>query len=213
MSDVRTLEEQFGGWWCGVRFGEGGSARRVPETPPLRFCEAVAASRTAPITLTPERLNCPGASRCLGWSQAEDAVAQGLADQAGLSIEVAREVLRNTPHLDPGIEEVTFGTYEAPDVVIAFTQPELAMRLLRVWQGPRGFPLHVQASSFMSVCGAVAVRAYLSGQVCMSFGCPEARRCGSIGRDRLVVGLPLGQAHELGRAVDAIGVAATAGVA
>ena len=71
------------------------------------------------------------------------------------------------------------------------------MRLLRQWQRSHGSPLPLETSGFMSVCGAVAVKAYLSGEVCISFGCPDAREHGGIGRDRLVVGLPMKQVTSL----------------
>ena len=53
----------------------------------------------------------------------------------------------------------------------------------------------------MSVCGAVAVKAYLTGRICISFGCPDAREHGSIGRDRPVVGLAMREVSELTRSL------------
>jgi uncharacterized protein (DUF169 family) len=49
----------------------------------------------------------------------------------------------------------------------------------------------------MAVCGSVAVRAHLTGQMCMSFGCPDSRKFGAISRDRLVVGMPMELAGKL----------------
>lgn len=203
MNEVRFMEHRFGGWWCGVKFGEcpDGRARRAAR--PMRFCEAVAASRTRPIVLTPESLNCPGGSRSLGWYDEQETIAGSMAEKAGLHIRVAREVLRQTPFLDDRVSEITVGTCVAPDVVLSYAQPQGVMKLLRTWQRERGRPLEVQASGFMSVCGAVAVNAYLSGSICISFGCPDAREHGSIGRDRLVVGLPVGKVQDLRRVLSA----------
>jgi len=197
MNDVRLLEKRFGGWWCGVKFGNvpGVEVRRAPR--PMRFCEAVAASRTGPIALTPEQLTCPGGSRSLGWSDDEKRILREMAEKAGLTRAVAREVLDSTPRLEDAPREVIVGTYQEPDVVISFSQPEAAMKLLREWQRAHGTPLALEASGFMSVCGAVAVKAYLAGRICISFGCPDAREHGNIGRDRLVVGLPINKARDL----------------
>jgi len=71
------------------------------------------------------------------------------------------------------------------------------MKLLRRWQAVLGKTLLAEVSSAMAVCGSVVVRAYLTGQVCLSFGCPDSRTYGAIGRDRLVVGLPLSLIEEI----------------
>jgi uncharacterized protein (DUF169 family) len=56
-----------------------------------------------------------------------------------------------------------------------------------------------EASGFLSVCGMVAVRAYLTSDISISFGCPDAREYAGIGRDRLIVGLPLNAVNILAR--------------
>jgi uncharacterized protein (DUF169 family) len=194
MSEVRALEEEFGGWWCGVKFGgeTGETSRRAPR--PMRFCEAVAASRTGPISVTRRLLNCS-----LDWNDEDEAIAQAMAEKAGLEIEVAREVLRATPRLNDRIDEVIFGIYEAPDIVLSYAQPEAAMKVLREWQRTHGRPLGLETSGYMSVCGAVAVKTYLTGRICISFGCPDAREHGGIARDRLVIGVPIREAKNLAR--------------
>ena len=195
MNEVRFLETKFGGWWCGVKFADGlGDRDRRPERP-MRFCEAIAASRTGPIVLSPQSLNCPGGSRAFGWNSEDDTIARDMAEKAGMGVAVARKVVRDTPALKDDVAHVTVGTYESPDVVVSYAQPEAAMRVLRAWQGRDGRSLVTQASGFMSVCGAVAVKAYLTGNICISFGCPDARAHGAIGRDRLVVGLPAKEVH------------------
>ena len=199
MDEFRFLEETFGGWWCGVKFGPGVDAQSRLASRPMRFCEAIAASRTGPITLTPELMDCPGGGRSLGWNNDDGAMVQVMAEKTGMGAEVARKIIRDTPKLNHPPDEVTVGTYESPDIVIAYAQPETAMKLLREWQCSRGGPLPLETSGFMSVCGAVAVKAHLSGEICISFGCPDAREHGGIGRDRLVVGLPMKQVTSLWR--------------
>lgn len=199
MNEVRLLEAKFGGWWCGVKFGKDAGVQSRRPARPMRFCEAVAASRTGLIALTPDLLNCPGGSRSLGWNTDEEIITQTMAEKLGLDTEVAAEVLRATPRLEDRVDEVTIGTYDEPDVVISYSQPEAAMGLLHAWQRKHGRPLALETSGFMSVCGAVAVKAFLTGRICISFGCPDAREHGSIGRDRLVVGLPMREASDLVR--------------
>jgi len=64
------------------------------------------------------------------------------------------------------------------------------MRLVLLWQRMNHNALNVSLSSVMAVCGNVAVAAYTTQNVCCSFGCPESRRNGHIGRDRMIVGVP-----------------------
>jgi uncharacterized protein (DUF169 family) len=193
------LETRFGGWWCGVKFGEPPDVRNCRDVNPMRFCEAIAASRTGTILLTPQLLDCPGGKRCLGWKNEEETFAQALAEKAGLDQAAAHRVLRGVPRLKCGLEKVTIGTPENPDVFLSFSQPEATMKLIREWQRSHGRPLSIETSGFMSVCGMVAVKAYLTDKICISFGCPDAREYGSIGRDRLVVGLPARVARRLAR--------------
>jgi len=189
MNEVRLLEKQFGGRWCGVKFGSVPNGRGRLATRPMHFCEAVAASGSGPIILSRHLLNCPGGRRSLGWNDDDETVAQAMAEKAEMEIGIARVILSNTPRLNAGIDEVTVGDYDSPDVLISCAQPQAAMNLLRQWQRTHGGPLRTEVSGFLSVCGAVAVRAHMTDQICISFGCPDAREHGAIGRDRLVIGL------------------------
>jgi len=198
-SELDLLGTYLGGWWCGVKFGKEPEAQIPSAQRSMRFCEAVAASRTGPITLTPELLDCPGGRHCLGWNTEEDTIVDGMAEKTGLDQAVARRILRATPRLEGGPEQIVAGTSHTPDVVVSFSQPKTVMKLLRCWQGQMGDPITLEVSGFLSVCGMVAVRAYLTGDISISFGCPDAREYGGIGRDRLVVGLPLEAVHILAR--------------
>jgi len=211
MDKFRLLEETFGGWWCGVKFGPSADAQSRLASRPMRFCEAVTASRTGPIVLTPELMECPGGSRALGWNNDDGAMVQMMAEKTGIDAQVTGKVIRATPKLNHPVDEVTVGTYESPDVVISYAQPETVMRLLREWQRPHGGPLQLETSGFMSVCGAVAAKAHLSGKICVSFGCPDAREHGAIGRDRLVIGLPIKQVTKVWRNARTASAATEAG--
>jgi len=197
-SDVDLLKEHFGGWWCGIRFGKTDGQENLPASRPMRFCEAVASSRTGPITLRPETLDCPGGSRCFRWGGKEEEIARMMAEKGNLDVETARRILDNTPRLEEKPGEVTVGTFQSPDVVLSYLQPDAVMHLIRQWQIVQdGRPVQVGISGFMSVCGAVAVKACLTNRICLSFGCLDAREFGCITRDRLIVGLPREMVHNI----------------
>ena len=198
MNKLRLLEEKIGGWWTGIKFHYDGAPEVERKREPMRFCEAVAESRRRPIVLIPELVNCPGARRSLGWAgEGDEGMVEAMAEKAGIKPEAARGLIFGTPCLRTRPAAVTVGTYEEPDVALSCAQPEATMKLLRRWQGGAGKTLLAEVSSVMAVCGSVAVRAYLTNQVCLSFGCPDSRACGAIGRDRLVVGLPLSLVEEI----------------
>jgi uncharacterized protein (DUF169 family) len=198
MTEVGKLIGQIGGWWTGVKFhfGEAPAADRKME--PVRFCEAIATARTRTVTLVPELVNCPGARRSLGWAEnGDDRLVADMAAKNGLAPEVAADLVFDTPRLRSKPIAVTLGELQDPDVVISFIQAEAAMRLARRWEGRKGQALSAALPSTMAVCGNVAVQAYLTERLGLSFGCPDSRRHGAMGRDQLVVGLPMSLARSL----------------
>ena len=190
MSKVRLLETEIGGCWTGIKFHKNSQPDNDHGDRPMRFCEAIAESRADPIVLTPDLLDCPGGSRSFGWNEDDESIAQMMAGKANMGIRVARQIIRSTPRFRDKIAAVTVGTDESPDVVVSYAQPEAAMKLLRRWQRACGRDIDTRISSFMAICGNVAVKAYLTGHICLSFGCPDSREHGRIGRDRLAVGIP-----------------------
>jgi uncharacterized protein (DUF169 family) len=198
MNRLRALEEKTGGCWTGIKFHYDGVPEGARLKQPMRFCEAVAESRTRPIILTPEVVECPGARRSFGWAtDGDEALAAAMAEKAGIPPDVAKGLIFGIPSLRAAPVAVTVGAHDAPDVALSYAQSEAAMNLLRRWQAVSGKTLLAEISSVMAVCGSVAVRAHLTGQLCLSFGCPDSRKYGAIGRDRLVAGMPMSLAEEL----------------
>lgn len=197
MNIVRLLEKRFGGWWTGIVFHTDCPQSIKLSSRPMKFCEAIRESRKGPIFLTEELLDCPGGRRSLGWSACDDELARAMANKTGIDLHVTKEAIKNTSRLQNRIVAVTIGTYNSPDVVVSYAQPEDVMKFLRKWQQIHGFALRTEFSSFMAICGSVAVKAHLTGQVCFSFGCPDSRKHGNIGRDRLVIGMPFCSIAEL----------------
>ncbi len=198
MEKLRTLTEEVGGWWTGVRFHYDETPEVDAKMEPTRFCEAIAASRTGPIVLTPKTVNCPGARRSFGWASESDAeLTATMAEKTDMAPDVAKGLIFDTPRLRTAPTAITVGECAEPDVALSFIQAEAAMRMLRHWENRKGKALTAELSSVMAVCGNVAVKAYLTDRVCLSFGCPDSREYGAIGRDQLVVGLPMSRLEDL----------------
>jgi uncharacterized protein (DUF169 family) len=191
MEELRLLEEEIGGCWTGITFNRDNTSKENLAKGPMRLCEAVKESRTRPIVLTRRLISCPGALRSLGWTNdAEEKLAHKIAEATSSKLDIARKLVNNTPHVN-GWGSVTVGGNNSPDIAISYAQPVAAMRLVRLWQQLKGTDLDIAASSVMAVCGSVIAKAYMTNQICLSFGCPDSRKYGAIGRDRLVIGIPV----------------------
>ncbi len=192
MSDVkptvRSFEESFGGTWVPVKFHKEAPEREARK---LRFCEAAAEARWSEIVLTPESVSCPGARRSLGWSSGlDEGLAEEVAKTQSLTLATAKNLLKDVPRLDGSVAAVGLGTKDVPDVLISYVQPPTAMKIIRAFQKSSKGNLNPSLSSVLSVCGNVAVKSFLTREITFSFGCDLSRNWGSIGRDRLVVGVP-----------------------
>lgn len=190
MEAVKLFEQRIGGRWTGIKFHRNETPDKHLAKRPMRLCQAIKASNTRPIVLTQDLVSCPGALRSLGWAVSQDdKIARKIAEAAGTGFEIAQRLVINTPHFEDGTS-VTVGGRTSPDIVVCYAQPEATMRLVRQWQMVYGTELDVALSTVMSVCGSVVVNAFMTDRICMSFGCPDSREYGAIGRDRLVIGLP-----------------------
>jgi len=182
----------MGGVWLGVKF-----YKTLPfeddfdRYEKMRFCQAIRKGREYPVLLTSEQINCPGAIRSFGWANHSDSeLIENMIDKVGISKEKIKAMLDQTPRLRSQIQGVVIGGYEKPDLLISYCQPATIMRLLRLFQKLTGKNVNVELSSIISVCGNVAVKCFLNGDICLSFGCDDAREYGAISRDRLIVGVP-----------------------
>jgi uncharacterized protein (DUF169 family) len=196
MEELKLLEEKIGGSWTGITFNRRNTYKKNLAKRPMRLCEAIKDSRTQPIVLTPRLVSCPGALRSLGWTNdADDKIAFRIAEATNSNLYTARKLVSNMPHLK-GCDSVTVGRNSSPDIAISYAQPVAAMRLVRLWQLTNGTDLDMEVSSVMAVCGSVVARVHITGRICISFGCPDSRKHGAIGRDRLVIGLPVGAVRD-----------------
>ena len=192
MEYMRHFRNLLGGVWVNVKFYETlPSMADFDTNKRMRFCQAIRKGREAPILLTSEQIECPGAMRSFGWADHLDTeIVEKMTEKFGTSRETISALLDQTPRLHGKIQGVVVGGYEKPDILISYAQPAMIMRLLRLFQKTTGKNTKIDLSSIISVCGNVAVRSFLTGDICFSFGCDDAREYGAISRDRLVVGVP-----------------------
>ncbi len=183
-------EEETIGRWTGVTFHHD----RVPVgnwvREDTRLCEAVSRSFCETIVLPVEHIRCLGARRSLGLTHDDDELALRISTEAGIALDVAHKAIQEVPRLVRPAVAVTLGKQDCPNVVIGYVPPGVVMNLIRRWQETYGAGPSLKLSSFMALCGNVAVAAHTSRQPCLSFGCPDSRRYGGIEEDMLVAGIP-----------------------
>lgn len=197
MKNLKLLESKIGGRWTGVRIHRGAPPACRPAKRPMRLCEAIAESFDGPFALTPEFINCPGALRSLGLTDDDEDLAQTISTNTGVRLGAARNAIRATPRLKTGVTAIRVGPQDSPDVVVSYAPPEVAMNLIRVWQGVRERSLDVELSTFMAICGNVVVAAWKTRHIYMSLGCPIARKHGIVPSDTMIIGMPYCMIDEL----------------
>jgi len=192
MSILRIIEERIGGQWTGIVFHSKAVQNDNMPRKPMRLCEAIGKSYKNKLILTRESIDCPGACRSLGWLRNNsDSMVHKLAEKMCVSHNMAQKLITSTPYIRQKITAVSIGDYDSPDIIVSYARPDVTMRLVRLWQKITGTNLTLDVSTIMAVCGNVLVKAYLTGQICMSFGCPDSREYGGIETNKLVIGIPI----------------------
>jgi len=200
MHVVDAFQQHFGGRWTGVKFYfDELPAVTEHSVRDIRFCEAIKKALVHPMLLRPEDLNCHGARYVFGWDEtAKGEMAKKFHDQEGFSESKAKELVRNLPKLHGSLKGIGLNLKNSPpDLLLSYLQPGQVMKLLRSYQIHFGKDLNVDLSSIVSVCGHVAVEAFIKQQIALSFGCRDSREYGGITRDRVAVGVPVELAREL----------------
>jgi uncharacterized protein (DUF169 family) len=178
--------------WTSIKF-----LKQVPgdftllPTQETRFCEAVYRAAEGEWILTPDRVCCQGAQRCLGWLKgADQELARRLAEKMGTSVSIARKAIADVPVLPEKFEAVWVGTDTEPDVYVSYVLPGTAMQIVRSWQQVFGKSLPIRVSGIMAVCGSAVVNSYVNHTISLSFGCVRERiLAGSCGGP---LGFPIG---------------------
>jgi uncharacterized protein (DUF169 family) len=200
MHVVYAFQRLFGSRWTGVKFYFD-ELPTVTEhsVKDIRFCEAIKKSLVHPVLLRPEDLNCHGARYVFGWDEtAKGEMAKKFHTQEGFSESKAKELVRNLPKLHGSLKGIGLNLKNSPpDLLLSYLQPGQVMTLLRSYHVHFGKDLTVGLSSVVSVCGHVAVEAFIKQQITLSFGCRDSREYGGITRDRVAIGVPVELARRI----------------
>ncbi|MCU0473761.1 MAG: DUF169 domain-containing protein [Bacteroidales bacterium] len=167
----------------------------------MKYCEAVVQSFKVPLQLNSGNLNCPGARRIMGFEKNDKQLAKEISENNHIPLGFIKTALQETPSLN-GVININLGWTENhendlhPDLFILYFHchmiTELMHKLAKMGTKPSILPYF-----FQSVCGNIFANSYLNDVVSISFGCPESRKSGGIGKNEIVIGLPFRIAVEL----------------
>ena len=198
MKIVDEFQITFGSRWTGVKFFFGdppAGERYFPKE--TRFCEAIGRSWSSNNLLARGCINCMGANYVFGWEEnIRDKVIENFQRKRNISLKDATSIVKGLPKMEVAPIAIGLNGEETPDLLIDYVQPQQFMKLLNVYQRVFGDKLKVELSGFAAVCGGVAVKAYLTKRISLSFGCEDSRQYGGISRDRVIVGIPYALAHK-----------------
>ena len=165
--------------------------RRVQRLKDVRFCEATKEAIIRPIVLDRESISCPGARYCLGWEpNFRKEFLDNCQEKRQTQSRIVESMLSKIPYLKEPFNYIGLNTDGEPDLIMSYMSPEEIMHLIKIYHNHKGENLKVDLFSMMSICGGIAVRTYLEGNISFSFGCDDSRRYADMRRENLAVGIP-----------------------
>lgn len=191
MNKIHHLfSNRFRTQWVKIKFyTEKPDFRDLKRMENVRFCEATKQAILHPLILDRESINCPGAQYVFGWQDQKNVLAH-CKEKTKLPEERLFSLVSQLPRFKKPFEYIGINMEEEPDLIMSSIMPRDAMDLINLYHRKTGENLDVSLCSMMSICGGIAVRAFLENKITLSFGCMDSREYAQISRDRLVVGVP-----------------------
>jgi len=191
MDLVQRLQNRFRNRWVKVKFyREMPSDSKSNSFQGERFCEAVTESYLRPLMISSERPLCAAAQYVFGWNgDVRSQIVENIHRELGFPMEQTETIVNELPRLRPSHRAIALNQNGEPDAMISYCQPEQVMRIVQVYQQKTGKAPAVRLSAIASICGNIALAGFLKKRLHLSFGCPNARRYGRIGRDRLAIAM------------------------
>jgi uncharacterized protein (DUF169 family)/NAD-dependent dihydropyrimidine dehydrogenase PreA subunit len=166
----------------------------------LRYCQSLMAARRGRSIMMPaNRHACPDGTAILGLTDLPPKLASGELYKLFRkldSVEAARNMVRERPHLKPRTIDATVVTplkdaVVEPQVIAVFAQPEQVMWLCMSAAYYTGHRFDFHASGYNAQCVETTLIPYTTGEPNVSFGCYGCRASSDIGDDLMFMGIPV----------------------
>jgi uncharacterized protein (DUF169 family) len=191
MNSIAAFEDYFGVKGVGVAFCDTVSdADGLLLLKDVKFCQAVKLAHDQRILLDKDSITCKGARYALGFEPGiQKDLVNALKFKRGVSQEIAYRLVDNIPRITNASYSHICLHGDNPDIFIFYMSPKMFMGLLKVYQRT-GNSLEVKLSSVTAMCGDVAAQTFLTGKICISFGCDDSREFGDVADGEIIVGIP-----------------------
>lgn len=166
----------------------------------VKFCEAVDHSFRVPVKIDKDNIDCPGARRNLGFDNNTDELAKQISAHADMPYSYIREILNEIPPVKEKVNNLILGNSDdlleeiIPDVYIIYTKPVNITKFLHQLTRMKLKPT-IPPFSLNSICANIFARSYVTGEITISFGCPDSREHGGVKDEEVIVGIPLNKAQ------------------
>jgi uncharacterized protein (DUF169 family) len=189
MDLMERLQDRFRARWVKIKFHKKVPAEyAIDSYQGVRFCEAVTESYARPLIISPETITCTAARHVFQWNgDMRSDIAKNIHEELNFPIERAEAVVNGLPRLKPGCRAIGLNQNGEPDVLVSYCQPEQVMDILTIYQQKTGETPRVTVFGVASLCASIAMAALSKKGLHLSFGCPNVRKYGRIGRDRLAI--------------------------
>lgn len=201
---INRLKGIFGPKCTAVTINNKSKGNIYIPSKPMRFCEAVYKSFRFSIRLNSVNIGCLGARRSTGFDMSDALLLKQITEHIQVSEDMIIPILGKIPSLS-GIESIDLSAEEysesnlQPDLFILYVKPFIITGLMHSLT-KLNERFSVAPYSFLSVCGNVFANCLHHQVTSVSFGCPESRKYGGIGKNEVVVGIPFRAAEKLSAA-------------
>lgn len=162
------------------------------------FCMMVKAATVGhKIKATKEHLYCSAAAEVLGFKQPNSDTLSGKTSylrNMHNSQSVAKSISEDTPYLNHNIYGIALQPLELceeePDIVLSFSQPYTAMRIIQGYSYKFGFAKNIRFSGMGGVCTEMVARAYKNKDINVSFLCSGTRFSAEWNDDEVGIAFP-----------------------
>lgn len=180
----------------------------------LRYCQSLMAARRGKSLLMPARWHaCPDGTSILGLTEVPPKLASGeLYIKFGklASLEAARAMVAERPHLEPRSVQATLVTplkdsVMIPDVIAVIAQPEQMMWLCMAASFFTGKRFDFKVSGYNAQCVETTLIPYATRGINISLGCYGCRASSDVGDDLMFMGIHISQMENLIRGLEHLG--------
>lgn len=196
---IKELKKIVGNKCSAININGNISGINIPSKQ-MRLCEALNYSFNVPLQIKKDNIGCPGARRSMGIDNDNQKLAAIISENTNIPISFILNAFEHVPALNSDFSQINMGITSdieddlPPDLFVAYVAPSEITRFMHVFASHKLQP-EIPPYSLLSVCGNVIANTFVNKVISISFGCPESRKHGGVGKNEVVIGIPVNMLH------------------